>query len=326
MSQGNQDILVKFCRELGLAIDEIINSSNELFNIIDEFGYLYRPKTREEAGEFYRMRYKLPDYVGLLCELQNNVIPDDDKFYDSVAPLKEFAISIVSRMVSVKLIINDIIKMYFEPHEDDMYILLHLTMLNIVKDHIYYERKRLDEMYKELSIQWPDLLLSDDDIEEEEDEEDEEDEERVLPGDVESFQYMEDILIKALSKYIKEHESKIYTEFFAAIQNYLKDFANGIEPDNEFDFGFSLRSNTDELKYFDFHFESEIIEVTSGGSVYDEYVGSDSYTDWMYSIGLNGWEDYNYDCEFSEVLGLIRNGAELNIENPEELADYEEDE
>ena len=39
-----------------------------------------------------------------------------------------------------------------------------------------------------------------------------------------------------------------------------------------------------------------------------------------------GWEDYNYDCEFSEVLGLIRNGAELNIENPEEFADYEEDE
>jgi hypothetical protein len=285
---------------------------------IEELVYLYKPKTREEAGKFNSIKLRLPDAVGLLCDLQKNIIPDDDEFYDAVAPLKDIALDVASRMLSANLIIKDIIKMYFEPHEDDMYILLHLTMLNLVKDYIYYERKKLDEMYKELSIQWPELLISDDDIEEEE--------EMVLPGDIESFQYMEDILIKALTKYIKEHESKPYTEFFAAIQNYLKDFSNGIEPDKGFDFGFSLRSNTGELKYVDFHFESEIIEVTSGGSVYDEYVGSDSYTDWMYSIGLNGWEDYSYDCDFSEILGLIRNGAELNIENPEELADYEEDE
>ena len=318
--QDNKEILVQFCRDLGMTIDEILHNSNEFLLSIEEFVDLYRPKTREEAGEFYRMSYKLPDMVGLLSDLQKNTIPDDIEFFDLFSSLKDISLDVVSRMISANVIINDIIKMCFEPHEDDMYIYLLLTMLKWSKNTIYDDREKLNKTYKELSIHYPDLSVSDDDMEEEEEEE------TVLAGDVESFQYMEDILIKALTKYIKEHESELYTKFFTAIQNYLKNFGNGIEPDNQFDFGFSLRSSTDELKYVDFHFESEMIEVTSGGSVYDEYVGSDSYTDWMYSIGLNGWEDYNYDCEFSEVLGLIQNGAELNIENPEEFADYEEDE
>ncbi len=46
----------------------------------------------------------------------------------------------------------------------------------------------------------------------------------------------------------------------------------------------------------------------------------------MYSIGLNGWEDYNYNCDFSEVLELISSGTKLNIENPEEFAETDEDE
>ena len=320
MSQDNKDILAQFCRELGLTIDEILYDSDELLYNIEEFANIYKPKTRDEADEFYDIKLKLPDPVRLLCDLENNKIPNDDEFYDSVVPLMDIAVDVASRMLSVNVIINDITKMYFEPHEDDMQIYFQLTMLKWLSNSICDNREKLNKIFNELSKLYPDLSVADDDTEEEEEEE------TVLPGDVESFQYMEDILIKALTKYIKEHESELYTEFFAAIQNYLKDFANGIEPDNEFDFGFSLRSNTDELKYVDFHFESEMIEVTSGGSVYDEYVGSDSYTDWMYSIGLNGWEDYNYDCEFSEVLGLIRNGAELNIENPEEFADYEEDE
>lgn len=59
-------------------------------------------------------------------------------------------------------------------------------------------------------------------------------EEYVLPGDLENFQFMRDILFKVLNKYIKEHEAKRYTDFL----------------------------------YIDFHFESEIIQIKSGGSVF----------------------------------------------------------
>lgn len=244
-----------------MTIDEILYSTNELLLVIEEFVALYRPKTREEAGVFYRMSYKLPDVVGLLSDLQKPIILDDDKFYDSVAPLKNTAIKLAFRIVSANVIINDIIEVYFELHEDDMYIYLLLTMLKWSKNTIYDDREKLCKIYNEVRILYPDLLVSDDDIEEEEGEE------AVLPKDIESFQYMEDILIEALAKYISEHESGLNIKFFTAIQNYLKDFAEGIEPDNGFDFGFSLRSDYGQLQYVDFHFETEIIEVTAGGSI-----------------------------------------------------------
>ena len=180
MSQNKQNFLVQFCRDLGMTIDEILYSSNELLLVIEEFVVLYRPKTKE-AGEFYRMSYKLPDAVGLLCNLQKPIIPNDDKFYDSVAPLRDTAIELASRIVSANVIINDIIKVYFELHEDDMYIYLLLTMLKWSKNTIYDDREKLYKIYNEVSILYPDLLVSDDDIEEEEGEE------AVLPKDIESL-------------------------------------------------------------------------------------------------------------------------------------------
>ena len=55
-------------------------------------------------------------------------------------------------------------------------------------------------------------------------------------------------------------------------------------------------------------------------------VGSDSYTNWDYSIGLDGWDGDNCNYRFSTVLELVRVGAKLTIEGPDEYIDYEEDE
>lgn len=92
--------------------------------------------------------------VRLLCDLQNSNIPDDDEFYDSVATLMDIAIDLESRMVSADVIMKDIIKMYVEPHEDDMYIYLQLTMLKWLKNSICYERKKLDEIYRKVRTQF----------------------------------------------------------------------------------------------------------------------------------------------------------------------------
>lgn len=109
-----------------------------------------------------------------------------------------------------------------------------------------------------------------------------------------SFRLMRSILVKTINKYTQEHDSERITNFFADVQEYLEAFAKGIEPDKEFDFTFVWEAGTGdnhELEYMDFHFESEMIQVSSGGSVYDKAVGSDSYTNWDYSIGLNGWDE-----------------------------------
>lgn len=204
----------------------------------------------------------------------------------------------------------NIITMYGEPHDDDMYIHLYLTMLKPISNSIRYMGEKLDKLHKEISQQWPELLMLDEDKDEEK--------EAVLPGEVENFLLMKSALIEAFIKYTDEHKAESVSNFFVAIQNYLEDFENGVEPDEEFDFGFNLVTGYHENKYIDFHFESEVIQVSSGGSVYDNDVGGDSYTNWMYSIWLNGCEDNNYNYDFSEVLELVCSGAKLTIDSPDE--------
>lgn len=312
MSQGNQKNLVQFCLELGSVVNEILDGSDELLSALEELFDLYQPRSREEAKDFYDIRFKLPDSVGLLCGIQQIIIPDDDEFYDSVAPLSDTALDVAQRMVSASVIINDIITMYFEPHEYDMYIHLYLAMLEPISNNISYMRSKLEELYKETSKKWPDLIVSDYDTDQEED--------LVLPGDVESFQIMRDILVKTSMEYTKEHESERISEFFMAIQDYLEAFANGVEPEQEFDFGFvyKTRDYPHEVRYVDFHFELGVLQVSSGGTVFTEYIGSDSYTDWIYSIGLNGRDEGNYDYQFMTVLELVRSGAKLTIAEPDE--------
>ncbi|WP_458413046.1 hypothetical protein ACNQFZ_19945 [Schinkia sp. CFF1] len=91
MARDNQKNLVQFCRELGLIVNEILNSSNELLSALEELLELYRPKTQEEANDFFYIKLKLPDSVGLLCDIRNVAMPDDDVFCDSVAQLSDIS-------------------------------------------------------------------------------------------------------------------------------------------------------------------------------------------------------------------------------------------
>lgn len=319
MLQDNQKNKVQFCRELGAIVYEILSRNKELLSVFEELSELYKPKSREEADKFYSLKFYAPDSVSLLCDLRKINIPDDDEFYDSVAPLRDMALDVAFRMVSANVIFDDIITMYVQPHDDDMYIHLYLTMLKSVSNSIRYMSEKLDKLHKEISQLWPDLLALDDDTEEEED--------SILPKEVESFQLMRSFLVKALSEYTKEHDSERISGFSLAIQDYLEAFANGIEPDKEFDFSFAWETGNDEhheIEYMSFHFESEMVQVSSGGSIYDKPIGSDSYTNWDYSIWLNGWDEDNNNYRFSTVLELVRNGAELSIECPDEYSDMKD--
>lgn len=145
-------------------------------------------------------------------------------------------------MVSVNVIVTDIITMHIEPHDDDIY--LYLTVLKPISHSIRYVRKKLDKLHKELGQLWPELLVLEE--EEEEDEVEFEVEEAVLPGEIESFQIMRNILAKTLDEYIKDHASERISNFIVDLEDYLENFAKGIEPDNEFCFGFFWRSENDE--------------------------------------------------------------------------------
>lgn len=310
MLRDNQENKVQLCHELGPIVYEILSNSKELLSVFQELADLYKPKSQEEANKFCCLRFGLPNSVRMLCELRKLNIPDDDNFYDIVAPLMDMAIEVATRMVSAEVIFNDIITMYTEPHDDDMYIHLYFAMLKLLSNSIWYMREKLNKLHYETSQLCSELLVLDDNTDGEE--------ESILPGEVESFQIMKSVLAEALTRYIKENNSEHISDFLVAIQDYLEKFSNGIEPDEEFDFGFNLVTGYHENKYIDFHFESEMIQVSSGGSVYDADVGGDSYTNWMYSIWLNGCEDYDYNCDFYTIFELVCSGANLTIDNPEE--------
>lgn len=150
MLQENQKNKVQFCRELGAIVHGILLSSKKLLSTLEEFFELYKPKSQEESRKFYSLKYDLPDSIGLMCDLRKIYMPDDDEFYDSVSPLRDMALDVATRMVSANVIINDIINMYFEPHDHDMYIHLYLTVLKPVSNSIYYMTEKLDKLHKEI--------------------------------------------------------------------------------------------------------------------------------------------------------------------------------
>ncbi len=72
----------------------------------------------------------------------------------------------------------------------------------------------------------------------------------------------------------------------------------------------------------DFHLEEDMMEISKGGSVYDPKVGSDSYTDWTFSIWRSGAEDSEElrPYELRIIAGLFSDAhAVLCIETPDKF-------
>ena len=63
------------------------------------------------------------------------------------------------------------------------------------------------------------------------------------------------------------------------------------------------------------------MEVAEGGSVYTPGVGSDSYTNWNWTLYENGEESDYLWLETDHVAEMINMGAKLVIEAPEDFLD-----
>lgn len=328
MTQNDKQSDGQIYQKLCIIVDEILAFKEVLQPVFEELYSFNQPKTQSTATDFYMLKFNTPDFAGLLNDLKQIAMPDATEFYNTFAQLRDIALDVIYRVICVNVIKNDIIDIYFYNNDKDMHIYLYLAMLKSMSNSIEYSYEKLNTLRIELDKQLAGLLIQDDDGGDWEDDEDEEEEDSILPKDVDSFQRMKRFLDKALSEYAKEHDTERISNFVSDVQAYLEAFANGVEPEKEFDFSFGWETGNDdhhEIEYMNYHFESEMIQVSSGGSIYDKTVGSDSYTNWDYSIWLNGWDDNDDDnCRFSTVLELVRSRAKLSIENPDEYTDIEE--
>lgn len=144
--------------------------------------------------------------------------------------------------------------------------------------------------------------------------------------DVDSFAWLY-LFIKEFFPYYVSKAKPKNSEMILSFMNYvlqaLDSFAegNGVE---EFSFSFAHREQ-DELWYLSVSDDGEsAVTITEGGSVYTPDVGSDSFTNWMWTIWDNGEEDGNLLLDMKTVAEMINLGARLIIEVPDEYC-YDSD-
>jgi len=86
----------------------------------------------------------------------------------------------------------------------------------------------------------------------------------------------------------------------------------------EFSFSFVHRE-LNEILWVDVSTDGEdVLVVSEGGHLYTPGVGGDSYTNWRWSIWSDGEESGQFMLDTNSVAEMIRVGAELSIELPEE--------
>lgn len=96
------------------------------------------------------------------------------------------------------------------------------------------------------------------------------------------------------------------------------------------EFGLTYRSGTEEfneMRYINFRISEDTFEISEGGSVYDENVGSDNYSNSIWYIEVGGYRESK--CEPSDIENIIVEcinlGAEVIVNNDESCIDYKEE-
>lgn len=152
------------------------------------------------------------------------------------------------------------------------------------------------------------------------DEIDEQEIDEIQPIESPLFDKLLATLRRGLDVYCERECNAVLFAFRDALFESLNSFANGLEG-LDFDFSVSYRDESG-IEYIDFHFEKNLLEVTSGGITIDRSVGSDSYTNWQYSIWNDGTEDSCYITvdRFNIILEMfIDPNIKLSISTPDEF-------
>ena len=146
-------------------------------------------------------------------------------------------------------------------------------------------------------------------------------------NDVDSVRYeaLRAALLGGLEKYSQKHPSEILERFRYSLEEFFASFLNN-EHLEEYRFSISVQDES-SLEYVEFNFEENVLEVTCGGSLYSPDVGSDSYTNWFYSIWDDGSEENDsISVESFDIIYEILNSenARISIDSPDDFYYYPE--
>lgn len=133
------------------------------------------------------------------------------------------------------------------------------------------------------------------------------------------FNSMFENLRKGLLFFAERIKEPTVDSFCELLFNNLELFLNR-EDITQFDFSISCRDSS-QIEYIDFHIEKNLIEIYSGGMAINCDIGSDSYTNWKYTIWNDGDEEAENISEesFDEIGSILFSAkAQLSISTPDE--------
>lgn len=307
---------------LAQVVVQVLNEAEHLARYVE---LLYRLAFSKETlynRDIQELKTYRSNAVDLLTQLRNVNIhePQEERLttecetYSRIQQVDKAAEETLKRLIAVEVLIDLALHRQDQSDAEEQMEYAHLSVLGYLNGLAMRAAEHLDSLHMQELENWPALREQDDDEEEEES--------TTLPEELDSFQQLRMALESGLEFYSVEHPSDELASFRKALTAYLDAFSKGIEPEDGLQFSFSIRgegTNDTGVQYLSFNLELELMEISSGGSVYDPEVGSDSYTNWMYCLGINGWED-NTDChDFSDLPELIGSGALLSVDYPDEL-------
>jgi hypothetical protein len=293
----------------------VAEMSEKLTQEVASFLTDWQPKSKEDLTDLRLGRrfsvdhsdiYNI-DVNGMWALLRSCSDEERDQYNASAQAIQ----TVVDHMHTVCTIRDDIVDMICKENGivDSRSIYSALEALAVQNDNLDFVRRQLDEFV-------------DEEYDEGEDDDELPDNDEISLWDVESFcslyNFVKDIFPYYVSAAKPENPERVM-EYMRYVLSALDDFAEG-KGVKEFSFSFVQRES-DEMLYITISDDGEsVVSATEGGSVYTSGVGSDSFTNWMWTLWGSGHEDGQLWLDTERVTEMINLGAKLSIETPEEFS------
>ncbi len=233
--------------------------------------------------------------------------------YRRILQVYKAAEETLKRLIATEVLADFALHRQDHPDIGEQMEYAHLSVLGYLNGLAMRAAEYLNTLHEQELTNWPSLIHQDDD---EQEEEEEVVEDIISPKELGNFRRLRASLERGLEVYAQANPSQELRRFRQALKAYLDVFAEGKEPEGGLKFSFSYED--EDVRYAQFNLEKQILEISLGGSEYTPGVGHDSYTSWMYSLGLSGWEDNPEWRDFDDLLGLVESG-DLNVDYPDDL-------
>lgn len=311
-------------KELSTLVKHVDQMSSVLSNEVSEFLKDGFPRTIEDCTHLFFDRFSFDhrkiyeiDLPGMWNYINSDSPErnDDDSLYNTAHAIQR----VVDRMHIVCSLRDDCVDFFQNDcgaiDKVACYEVLH--QLAIQNNHLQYAHDCLKNAAEK-------LFLSEDSNE---DDEIEPDSNELSLEDNESLAYLYNFIQDIFPYFISQKDPE-NPELIADYQKYILHSlelffeGNGLE---EFSFSF-VRRELNEILWIEISTDGEdVLNVSEGGYLYTPGIGGDSYTNWRWSIWNSGEESGEFMLDTNSVAELIRAGAELSVELPEEYVYSEDD-